>query len=198
MNTIITACVGLLGIVLIYVINENNSKEEILGKFNNVIAYSNKYNLTRTSNICDYNYINRDGTNIFSGIKWQCVEYARRYLILTHNITFKSIDNAYQIFDLPYFTTLNNNIVNITKYLNGSKILPHIGSLLIWDKNYKETGHVAIITSIQSYYITIAEQNYDTKSWNGKPYSRKLKLLYNDGYYIKSDNVLGWINYKNI
>ena len=206
MDTITTACVGLVGIVLLYVINENNSKDEILGQFNNVIAYSNKYNLTKTSNICDYNYINSSFGDIFCGIKWQCVEYARRYLILTHNITFQSIDNAYQIFDLPYFTTLKHKKhVNIIKCLNGSKILPHIGSLLIWDKNYKKTGHVAIITSIYSDYITIAEQNYDTHSWNGKPYSRKLKIVgdnalalqsrFNDGYYIKSDNILGWINF---
>jgi glutathionylspermidine amidase/synthetase len=149
-----------------------------------VIAYSSYYE----NNIREKNYIN----GIFTGIKWQCVEFARRYLIQVNNITFDAVDNAYDIFNLNNFKTLNSVNIPIQKYSNGSNILPHIGSLIIWSKDVdiKETGHVAVVTDVTKNYIKIAEQNYDNKN-----YSRK---IYINNNILDSMHLLGWINYKNI
>jgi glutathionylspermidine amidase/synthetase len=182
----------LLGAILLYNIKKP-TKNRIpynvpIGISNNVTSYSN-YN----NNIITNNYVN----NNYTGEKWQCVEFARRYLIINYHITFDSVENAYNIFDLSYFISLKNNMkISITKCINSSTIRPHIGSLLIWNRNYKNTGHVAIITNIYDDYIMIAEQNYNDISWNGNSYSRKLKLVVDNGrYYIMSKNILGWINY---
>lgn len=155
----------------------------ILGKTKEgVVAYSSYYDNDNDNR--QENYI--DG--IFTGIKWQCVEFARRYLIQVNKITFDMVDNAYDIFDLNNFKTLNGMNIPIKKYKNGSNIMPRIGSLIIWAKNVdiNETGHVAIVTNVTKNYIEIAEQNYDNKS-----YGRRIYINHNK---LDSMHLLGWIN----
>jgi hypothetical protein len=120
---------------------------DIIGTFNGVHAYSNTDNKIDTSN-----YYN----NIYTGLKWQCVEYVRRYLIINHNITFSSVNSAFQIPGAQFMT------------LNGEIIIPNnnlaIGSIIIFPKDYEfdsPDGHVAIISSVLSDGITVAEQNYN-------------------------------------
>jgi hypothetical protein len=66
-----------------------------------VTAYSNCAD-TYVSNLP--NYV-QNGT-VYSGMQWQCVEYGRRYLISNLNVTFDSVDYAYEIYDLPTVTPL--------------------------------------------------------------------------------------------
>ena len=122
---------------------------DIIGTFNGVQSYSNSNNKMSVAN-----YYN----NIYTGIKWECVEYVRRYLIINHNITFSSVDSAFQIAEVQFMT------------LNGEIIIPNlnnnltIGSIIIFPKDYEidsPDGHVAIISSILPSGITIAEQNYN-------------------------------------
>ena len=158
---------------------------KILGIVDNVIAFSNKSIIKKV-----FNYLN--GT--FTGIRWQCVEFARRYMIINSNITFNEVTNAYEIFKLNYFINLNSNVkIPIKKILNGSIIAPKVGSLLIWDKyvDLNRTGHVAVITKVQiPYYIVISEQN-----WHTNKFSRKLYIKYSNGFIIQDKNIIGWINY---
>ncbi len=37
-----------------------------------------------------------------AGLKFQCVELARRYLVVNYNVTFQSVDYAYQIWDIRH------------------------------------------------------------------------------------------------
>ena len=122
---------------------------DIIGSFNGVQAYSNTDNKIDTPN-----YYN----NIYTGLKWQCVEYVRRYLIINHNITFSNVDSASQIADAQ-FMTLDGKIIIPKK--NNNLV---IGSIIIFPKDYEidsPDGHVAIISSILPSGITIAEQNYN-------------------------------------
>lgn len=123
---------------------------------------------------------------IYYGLKWQCVELARRYLIQKHRITFPSIQNAFDLFSLSSFQSLEGKSVPIQCIPNGSSILPNIGSLLIWDKTYHVTGHVAIITHIYPHSIQLIEQNTETPTRT---------LLWKKTGTIWVDEVLGWINY---
>ena len=124
-----------------------------IGVWNNVSIYSNKqYENDETNN----NYYN----GIYTGIKWQCVEYARRYLIITRGITFSNVTSASEI---PYakFTTLKGNVITPTNDL-------HIGSLIVWPKHYEFNtphGHVAVVSSISPRGITIVEQNYNNNNF---------------------------------
>ena len=137
---------------------------DIIGSFNGVQAYSNTddfnyYNNNYSDNYSDNkidipNYYN----NVYTGLKWQCVEYVRRYLIINHNITFSNVYSASQIADAQ-FMTLDGEIIIPKK--NNNLV---IGSIIIFPKDYEidsPDGHVALISSILPSGITIAEQNYN-------------------------------------
>jgi hypothetical protein len=187
-----------LGLFSSILLNSNNTLEfgKELGMVNNVVAYSS-YNKDKN---LEKNYIKMNNKFILTGLKWQCVEFARRYLILNSNITFNEVDWAYQIFDLNNFITLDNKIINIQKCVNGSNNIPKEGSLLIWDKyvDINCTGHVAIIVKVNNDNIMIAEQNRDNIKWNNN-YSRNINIEYNDNKFIILDNnIIGWINYSSV
>jgi glutathionylspermidine amidase/synthetase len=122
---------------------------DIIGSFNGVQSYSNSDNKMNNSN-----YYN----GIYTGIKWECVEYVRRYLIINHNITFSNVNSAFQIPDAKFMTLHGKNII---PKMNNNLV---IGSIIIFSKDYEvdsPDGHVAIISSILPSGITIAEQNYN-------------------------------------
>lgn len=160
--------------------------DDKLGTYKNIIAYSSHNKLYDLEN----NYID----NHYCGLKWQCVELIRRYLIIKYNISFQQIDNAYEIFNLDHFYYLKTNKkIKIYKIPNGSLESPKVGSILVWSKEYKGTGHVAIVTDIKNDHIKIIEQNWNNKKWR-KNYSRKIPYIYHHGFYMNED-ILGWINY---
>jgi glutathionylspermidine amidase/synthetase len=183
---------------------------EILGLSpNGVIAYSNNntnFNPNPNPNPNPNNHIYYNTKRIFTGIKYQCVEYARRYLIYTLNLTFDQIDNAYQIYDLDYFININTNTkVPITKISNCSITKPQKNMLLIYDKFDSEhyetniTGHVAVITKVSDNHIYICEQNWSETKWESN-YSRKIPLvkhIKNDitYYTIMEDHIRGCIGF---
>jgi hypothetical protein len=77
----------------------------------------------------------------FCGYKWQCVEYARRWLIQVKGITFRSIPMAYHIFQLDYFNQVSDNKkVPVIKYLNGHTTPPVAGDVLIWQAGGRKIG----------------------------------------------------------
>jgi glutathionylspermidine amidase/synthetase len=126
----------------------------IVGTFDGVPAYSNQKGQTNSD---DANYIN----GVYTGTKWQCVEYARRYLQTARGITFSNVDNAVEI-PSAEFTTLDGT--NLLRKTNDLKV----GSLVIWPKHYKYNapyGHVAVVSKIMPNGIYVAEQNYDDKTF---------------------------------
>ena len=127
---------------------KNRSKK--IGTFDGVPAYSNRKNRTKKSRT---SYLN-------TGIKWQCVEYARRYLQTTRGITFANVKGAFEI-PRAKFTTLDGTSVKKTNDLK-------VGSLVIWPKKYKKNspyGHVGVVSKIKPNGIYVAEQNYDNKTF---------------------------------
>jgi glutathionylspermidine amidase/synthetase len=179
---------------------------------NNIIAYSSDEKTN--SHKKKYSYLKIKTLDhiikkIFCGIKFQCVEYARRWLILVKNITFEQIDMAYMLFTSEIICFRNiwtKQYIPYTKCPNGSSISPKSGSILLWDQaeNYL-TGHVAIILNIDEDYIYIGEQNWKDIKWSNN-YSRKIsiKKISNQIWLDDSDTnsfnlkILGWINLINI
>jgi len=127
-----------------------------IGTFNGVDAYSNQQDKT---NSLDSNYYN----GIYTGQKWQCVEFARRYLIINEGITFSDVDSAFEI-PKAQFKTLNGVLVKMSNDLKP-------GSLIIWPKGDEKgdekgltDGHVAVVSFITPFGVTVVEQNY-IDSW---------------------------------
>ena len=159
-------------------------------------AYSN------CSGVCEKNednfiFLTKGGKKLYTGMKWQCVEYARRWLMENKNVTFASVDYAYHIWDLTSVTKLDSNeSIPLQHFRNKkTKIAPAVGDLLIYSKKLAVTGHVAVIVGIENDSITIAEQNYFNRIWEGKDYARRLLLDKNtNGYYrIIDEAVIGWL-----
>ena len=97
---------------------------------------------------------------IYTGIKYQCVELARRYYLITYGLLFEEVRGAKDIVHLyTIYSMENKRYIQWPTYLNVG--LPNVGSLLIWDitKEYPQ-GHVAIVSKVTQTYVDIIEQNY--------------------------------------
>ncbi|MCG8710633.1 bifunctional glutathionylspermidine amidase/synthase [Brenneria sp. 4F2] len=140
--------------------------------------------------------------NEYMGHKWQCVEFARRFLFLNYGFVFTDVGMAYEIFSLRFLRqVVNDNILPLQAFANGSLRAPVAGSLLIWQKGgeFYETGHVAVITQLVGNKVRIAEQNVTHMLLpQGQQWTRELTLEVNDGRYIIHDTfddttILGWM-----
>jgi glutathionylspermidine amidase/synthetase len=125
-----------------------------IGTFDGVIVYSNQRDET---NLSEPNYHN----GVYTGLKWQCVEFVRRYLQVKQGVTFSDVDSAFEIPNAQ-FTTLNGQTIQMTNELR-------VGSLIVWPKSYDKNlpdGHVAIVSSVTPSGITVVEQNYMDNKFN--------------------------------
>ncbi|HHT0548466.1 TPA: bifunctional glutathionylspermidine amidase/synthase [Klebsiella michiganensis] len=140
--------------------------------------------------------------NEYMGHKWQCVEFARRFLFLTYGFVFTDVGMAYEIFSLRFLReVVNDNILPLQAFANGSRRPPLAGSLLIWQKGgeFKHTGHVAVITQLIGNKVRIAEQNViHSPLPQGQQWTRELTLEVKNGLYTIKDTfadteILGWM-----
>jgi hypothetical protein len=171
---------------------------------NKVIGYSNCNELT-VSSIPNYIYPNGTNANddsdggVYSGMQWQCVEYSRRWLILSKQVTYESIDYAYQIWDLTEVVNITDNLTKhpFTSHGSGTSLTPpEVGCLLIYNStDYLEpTGHVSVIVGVEENMILIGEQNWSNDHWLGASYARNLTLSLSSGgqYAVEDEYVIGW------
>jgi len=141
--------------------------------------------------------------DVYMGHKWQCVEFARRWLYLNHGYVFDDIAMAYDIFRLGTVRAVHDNrLLPLRSFRNGARRLPEPGCLLIWDEGgeFETTGHVAIVTEVTPDYVRIVEQNVGDRMWpEGQDYSRQIKAeTAPDGSYwlecsFGNATILGWV-----
>jgi glutathionylspermidine amidase/synthetase len=167
-----------------------------------VAIYSSNYsNLTpeqRRDKTAFHSYIG----NEYMGHKWQCVEFARRFLFLTYGAVFTDVGMAWEIFSLRFLReVVNDNILPLQAFANGARRPPEAGSLLIWEQGgeFDETGHVAVITQLVGNKVRIAEQNVIHHPLPpGQQWTRELTLEVEEGHYRIRDTfddttILGWM-----
>ena len=168
-----------------------------------VVSYSSDYETAD-----EHEYPNRSSyrsyyDGIYMGYKWQCVEFARRWLYINKDYIFNDVSMAYEIFNLRSVRQVStNSLLPLQAYKNGAQRHPEPGSLLIWEEGgeFVNTGHVAIITEVSQDYVRIVEQNMDFVPWpNGRDYSREIKVkvgVEND-FWLQSvageATILGWM-----
>ncbi|MDG2887063.1 bifunctional glutathionylspermidine amidase/glutathionylspermidine synthase, partial [Vibrio parahaemolyticus] len=57
----------------------------------------------------------------YMGHKWQCVEFARRFLFLNYGVVFTDVGMAWEIFSLRFLReVVNDNILPLQAFPNGS------------------------------------------------------------------------------
>ena len=152
-----------------------------------VEAYSNCQNscVNPTPNFVD---------QVFTGIKWQCVEYARRWLLQNKGVVYGDVDIAADIWALEYVHTPDKKQqFKLQGFVNGST-LPQRGDLLIYAKAFYGTGHVAVVLQVdaENQTVYVGEQNYNNDEWQHK-YARAISyVVHKDATWLLDAYIIGW------
>lgn len=167
-----------------------------------VAIYSSDYDSLDSEEFPDDASLRSYLGNEYMGYKWQCVEFARRFLYLNYGVVFTDVRMAYEIFALRFLRqVVNDDILPLQAFANGSARPPVSGALLIWQQGgeFETTGHVAIITRVYAGKIQIVEQNViHSPLPAGQQWTRELVLRCDNGRYIIEDTfddteILGWM-----
>lgn len=166
----------------------NDNRYKVIGAYHNVKSY--EY-ISDKKFRKDKNYIKINKMSIYTGIKWECVEYIRRFFIKNYHITFRDVKDALDMTSLKYFYSIFNHSLKLPVYFipyNRYNILSiRKNDIIIF--SYKKTGHVALVTnvSLKKNYIEIVEQNWE-KEWESNEYSRIINVY--------DPNIIGWLTFN--
>lgn len=129
-----------------------------------------------------------DGYNL--GLKYQCVEFVKRYYYQHYR---HKMPNAYghakEFFDYSLKGHGYNRQRALTQHPNGGVVKPQKGDLLVFNGNSDNPyGHVGIISKVGTDFVEIIQQNV-AKS------TRATYRLQNYGSYynIEDQDIAGWL-----
>jgi glutathionylspermidine amidase/synthetase len=169
----------------------------------NVPIYSSDYDSVDDREMPNRHAFRSYLNGITMGYKWQCVEFARRWLYLNKGYIFDDVPMAYDIFKLGKVRVMaDNSELPLHSFKNGSKRPPEPGCLLIWNEGgeFEMTGHVAIVTEVCPHCVRVVEQNFDNQAWKeDQSYSREIKAqMTEEGEFwihcpFHDATLLGWI-----
>ena len=165
-----------------------NFGEKTGESFTGVPAYSNCQNacVNPTPNFV---------SGVYTGIKWQCVEYARRWLLVNQGVVYGDVDIAADIWNLDYVRTPHKeNKFEFKGFVNGSMEVLQRGDLLIYSKEFYGTGHVAVVLQVDTEQkrVLVGEQNFDNNKWE-KQYARAIPyVMHNNGVWLLDSYLIGW------
>ncbi|MEK9753388.1 MAG: glutathionylspermidine synthase family protein, partial [Rhodospirillaceae bacterium] len=140
---------------------------------------------------------------VYMGHKWQCVEFARRWMYVNRGHVFDNVAMAYEIFRLDEIESVSGgHRLPLKSFRNGSHRPPEPGALVIWNEGgwFERTGHVAVAVEVGDRVVRIAEQNVNHRKWpDGAHWSRELPLIRDasGAYWLHctydDTSVLGWV-----
>ena len=124
-----------------------------LGSFNGIIAYYNSGGI----NSCDGSrHYSKD--NYSYGLKWQCVEYVRRYYKDYFSHEMNRYGNASDYFRSNIPSGSINPERNLLQYHNGDK-KPKKHDLIVFQEMAGGLGHVSIVTNVTDTTVLTIAQN---------------------------------------
>lgn len=133
-------------------------------------------------------HVTSDGYNL--GLKWQCVEFVKRYYYEIYNHKMPdSYGHAKDFFDKNLGDVAYNASRGLMQFRNVRYEKPRKGDILIYD-SYKHNpyGHIGIVAEVNPDHIILIQQNVKKKT------RQKLKLVEYNGIYTVADfDVLGWL-----
>lgn len=142
-----------------------------------------------TGNVSGRN-LSDDNYNI--GLKYQCVEFVKRYYYEYFNHKMPdSYGHAVDFFDPKIKDGEKNKRRDLTQYTNPSKTKPEVNDLLIYSGTVSNKyGHVAIVSEVKDDEIEIIQQNPGARVSSRKTFSISQK----DGkWQIENKRILGWL-----
>ncbi|MNQ72365.1 Bifunctional glutathionylspermidine synthetase/amidase [compost metagenome] len=179
--------VGYAGLKVLKKINLNQDYKvgQALDSLNGVKVYYNG----GVDNVLGRN-VTKDNYNL--GLKYQCVEFVKRYYyeFLNHKMP-DSYGHAKDFFDSKVKDGKLNSKRNLIQYTNPSKTRPKVGDLVIFSGSvFNRFGHVAIISKVSENEIEIIQQN--PGPFSGSRENLELETQ-NGNYKIDNDRLLGWL-----
>ena len=156
---------------------------KVIDSFNGVDIYYNG----RVANIQGRN-VTSDGYNL--GLKYQCVEFVKRYYYEYYNHKMPdSYGNAKDFYSHAIDDGQINPARNLRQFSNPSKSRPKIGDLIVFGPTpYNKFGHVGIISKVERDRFQIAQQNPGSNNPSRQWFDYEKQ---NSAYYIKHEYVLG-------
>ena len=156
-----------------------------IDEFNGVYVYFNG----DVGNVTERNTTS-DGYNI--GLKYQCVEFVKRYYYeyLNHKMP-NSYGHAKDFFDKSLKDGQKNKQRNLTQYTNPSQTKPKVDDLLIFKGTiHNKYGHVAIVSKVTDDEVEIIQQNSGSFGKTRETYDLEFE---NDKWTIENNRTLGWL-----
>ncbi len=135
-------------------------------------------------------------SDTFTGIKWQCVEYARRWLLVNKNVVYGDVDIAADIWELEEVISPDKkNHKPFVSILNGdSQYGVQRGDLLIYSRAFFGTGHVAVVLKVdeENQRLYLGEQNFDNNKWRDG-FARDVPYIKRDQQtWVLDPYLIGW------
>ena len=131
----------------------------------------------------------------YTGIKWQCVEYARRWLLREKGVVFGDVDTAADMWQVTSVTQPDGAGERFwTGVLNGADAPPMVGDVLIYGEAFEGTGHAAVVVRVddKAQQLFVAEQNYLNTKWPAD-YARSVDYVAHKGrYWVLDSHLIGW------
>ena len=122
------------------------------------------------------NFVN----GVYSGQKYECVEYARRWYITQRGVTFRSVNNALSLLTLSSMTDGKKRY----PVINAEDEYPLVGDIVLFRPSRENSyyGHVAIVVRVQGDRAYLGEQNYSSTRWEND-YSRSIPIVNDRLFY---------------
>ncbi len=131
-----------------------------------------------------------DGYNI--GLKWQCVEFVKRYYLEKFkHVMPDAYGNAKDFFDRSLPDASYNERRALVQYINPSLKKPEVDDIIVFEGHLtNKYGHIAIISRVSENKIEIIQQNPGP---NSAP-REMLDLEFAEGRWkVMNKRVLGWM-----
>ena len=164
---------------------KNHEIGHAIDSFNGVKVYYNG----RISNVSGRN-LAADNYNL--GLKYQCVEFVKRYYYeyLNHKMP-NSYGHAKDFFDKSRRDGEMNKQRNLTQFSNPGYSKPTVNDLIVFSGNsYNEFGHVAIISKVSGNRIEIIQQNPGPSASSRATY---VLIKQGEKWKIMHNEILGWL-----
>lgn len=134
--------------------------------------------------------VTKDNYNL--GLKYQCVEFVKRYYYEHyHHKMPDAYGHAKDFFDPKVKDGDLNSNRNLIQYTNPSKKKPEVGDLVIFSGSIlNRFGHVAVISKVLENEIQIIQQNPGPFSSSREKFALENQ---NGNYKIDNKRLLGWL-----
>ena len=181
----------MLGVIIwackLFIFYPQHTVGEVIDTYNGVEVYYNG----EVDNVSGRNIQN----NYNIGLKYQCVEFVKRYYYQVFNHKMPdSYGHAVDFFDKRLSDGKMNGRRGLLQYTNPSRLKPAVNDILVYDGTViNPYGHVSIVTNVADDEIEIIQQNPGPFESTRE----KIKIEYDNNLWeIKASRVLGWLRKK--